>query len=63
MEAAGRTVDNRLSASQQDFEAVLFDRGVETADDGNFCISQGLSEVVGFEDEVTRAFAGAEEGD
>jgi hypothetical protein len=53
---AGRTIDDRLGATQQNFEAVLFDRGVKTTDDGNFCISQGLSEIVGFEDEVARAF-------
>jgi hypothetical protein len=63
MEAASGTVDDRLRATQQNFEAVLLDRGVETADDGNFCISQSLSEVVGFEDWVARAFDGAEEGD
>jgi hypothetical protein len=50
MEAASGTVDDRLRATQQNFEAVLLDWGVETADDGNFCISQSLSEVVGFED-------------
>jgi hypothetical protein len=63
VETAGGAVDDRLLATQQNFKAVLFDRGMETANDRDFCISQGLSEVVGFEDEVTRALDGAEEGD
>jgi len=61
--AAGGAIDDGLGAPQQDFEAVLFDRGVETADDGNFCISQSLGEIIGFEDKVAGAFDGAEEGD
>lgn len=63
MKAAGRAVDDGLGTPEQNFEAVLFDRGVEAADNGNFCLSQGLSEVVGFEDQITGAFNGAEEGD
>ncbi len=53
LEAADRAINDlpearlrgRLGAPQQDFEAVLFDRSVETTGDGNFCISQALSEV------------------
>lgn len=60
METAGGAMDDRLLATQQNFKAVLFYRGMETANDRDFCIAQGLSEVVGFEDEVTGAFDGAE---
>ncbi len=63
METADRTVDHRLSAAQQNFEAILFDWGVKTADDANFTIAQGLCRIIGFEDEVAGALDGAKEGD
>ena len=56
-------MDNGLGSTQQNFEAVFFDRRMEAADDGNAFVSQRLGEIVGFEDEIAGAFDGAEEGD
>ena len=63
MEAAGGAVDDGLGAAQQNFEAILLNGGMKTADDEASFISEGLGEVVGFEDKFAGAFVGAEEGD
>ncbi len=63
VDTSGVTVDDRLSAASQDGEAVLLDRGVETADDWNLGCAQGLGEGVGFEDEIAGAFDGTEKAD
>ena len=49
--------------AQQKFEELLFDGGLEAADECDRRGAQGAGEVVAFEDEVAGALDGAEEGD
>ena len=62
VQGARRAEDQRLWAAQEDAQAVLFDRGVEAADDGFALIAEPGGGIVGAQEGVAGAVGGAEQG-
>ena len=57
----GRLILPSFVPAEEQFEELLFDRGLEAADEGGRAGSQAASEVVALDDEVAGALDGAEE--
>lgn len=61
-EPMGLADNDRAGAAQQNGQAVLFNRRVEAADDGDAQTAHEPSEVVGLEDHVARALPRTDQG-
>lgn len=62
VQGARRADDERLPATQEDVEAVPFDRGMEAADDGFALVAEAGGGIVGAQDGVAGTAGGAEQG-